>query len=67
MSRGHATFVATEGPATAPKPPRRQEKVRAEEIVAHVDAAIARKSGRDITDLTDEELLADLRRHRKRD
>jgi hypothetical protein len=47
------------------KKPSTRDKARARAIIAHVETAIARKSGTDITGLTDEELIADLRRQRE--
>jgi hypothetical protein len=38
-------------------------KARAKEILDHIEAAKARKSGVDITNFSEEELIADLRLH----
>lgn len=43
---------------------RQQRKAHARTIVAHIEAAKARKSGADITDLLPDELIADLMRRR---
>ena len=70
MDRNSSMSDVAEGavkPDLATKPSRKRGKARARAIVAHIEAAIARQAGIDITDLTDEELIEDLRRHRKRD
>jgi len=69
MSNAGRTTYAVEGFVLRTEPAKKSRnrgKAHARVLLARIDAAIARQSGRDITDLTDEELIADLRRHQER-
>jgi hypothetical protein len=69
MNNASRMTFATEGvvlPDQPAKKSRQNAKAHARALVARIDAAIARKSGRDITELPDEDLIADLRRRQER-
>jgi hypothetical protein len=57
---GYSTYAHI--PLTAPS--RESAATHARTILAHLDRAKASNSGRDITNLIDDDLIADLRQHR---
>jgi len=66
MKRATSISTATKGRLSrdgAVTKAEQDRKRRARAILDHVEAAKARKSGRDITNLSPDELIADLLRH----
>jgi hypothetical protein len=66
MKRTMRVPVAVKGrvvPSSAAAKTGQDRKRRAQAIVDHIEAAKARKSGTDITDLSPDDLIADLLRH----
>ena len=69
MNRARKTASATVGFSFASpslSEGRKGQKARVMDIVGHIKSAKARKSGTDITNISDEALLADLRRRQVR-
>jgi hypothetical protein len=68
MPRTQKISFALQGVFTTPTvtKARQQRRAHAREILEQVDAAKTRKTGIDVTDISDAELLADLRRRQVR-
>lgn len=68
MPRTQKTSIALQGvfAAQTGTKARQQRQAHARELLEQVDAAKTRKTGIDVTDISDAELLADLRRRQVR-